>query len=833
MMGRIMKKYLFIALIYAKTVAVSFAGITGTFAGRITDKNTQQPLPGANITLIDTYYGAAAEGDGFFLINNIPAGRYRIKVEMMGYQTIILNDVHILMDLRTTHNFEMDLKVLDGEQVSVTAERPMIQKDVTATAHFISQQEISQLPVQSFTEIIDIQPGVAAGHIRGGRQNEVLYLVDGFPIQDVIEGKIGAELPMNSIIDMTVQTGGFNAEYGNAMSGVVNILTQDGGQDLESMVEVSALHYAGRETPFTTDGANTDWITECYIGGPLLTQKLKFYLSADIRMPNTRWKREEFGQRLMIFNNSASKNINMNSKISFHPWKSLKITTQGLLSLWEWTEFDNKWKKNIPGLPERTKNSYRFSLTAVHTINPQTFYEVRASVYNVLKSINGASSLDMANVKYEDPIKKDWVISGDYPWWLDHEEIHTMGKIDLTSQITNNHQIKTGMEFTYYDLYKKNVQRLEVKTYDPAFPQYISYDTEYQYYPYRGAAYIQDKIEYEGMIANIGLRYDFMNPRAQRPAVEEKIYGDRSDWIINNEKQTKAEMKHQWSPRIGIALPMGTKQELRVNYGYFFQTPMFDYLYTNANINLSQGFSPLGDPDLKPSKTLSYELSYKNQLTHHTLLDITIFNKEVSNLIDNNTFLDRKSDALSGSGYTRYVNMENVSIWGSEIYFKRRVTQFLSGKISHTYMIAKGTGSENTEKFSWLTNDTKVPISDYYLSWDQRHTIVANIDMRKPNNWGINILWKWNSPLPYTEYLGISTTPNNARMESSTTLDIRVNKDFKIINIPASFFLEALNVFDHSNILWVDYNGIPGGIYSDPSAWDGKFRLRAGFGIQL
>ena len=113
------------------------------------------------------------------------------------------------------------------------------------------------------------------------------------------------------------------------------------------------------------------------------------------------------------------------------------------------------------------------------------------------------------------------------------------------------------------------------------------------------------------------------------------------------------------------------------------------------------------------------------------LFDFTIFNKEVSNLIDNNTFLDNRKDVLSGTGYSRFVNLENVNVWGSEIYFKRRVGEFVSGKISYTYMVAKGTGSENTQKYNWLTKDTKVPISDYYLSWDQRHTLVVNLDIRK------------------------------------------------------------------------------------------------------
>ncbi len=828
-----MKKRSITILVYCVlfTANYVFAGISGTLAGKVLDKSTGNPLPGANVIIVNSHFGSASNEKGQFLVNNIPAGTFTVKATMMGYNTLIIEKVTILMDLRTSLTIELEPKVLEGQEVTVTADASMIKKDVTATTHFINRQEITHLPVQSFTEVVDIQPGVAAGHIRGGRQEEVLYLVDGFPIQDVIEGKVGNELPMNSIIDMTVQTGGFNAEYGNAMSGVVNILTQDGGEDINSVLEFSGLNYASFSNPYIDKSPDMDYITEMFMGGPLFTQKLKFYVAADFRTPNTRWKREEFGQKLSIYNSESSKNMNFNAKLSYYISNSFKIKLQGLLSLWDWNEYVHNWKMNLEGLPDRSKKSYRFSATAVHTINPKTFWELRISQYNVLKSIYGASSIELYNPEFDET--GHWIVAGDYPWWLDHQEVHTTGKFDFTSQVTHHHQLKTGVEYVYYDLYKKNVQRLEILTYDPDFPQYISYNTDYRYFPTRGAAYIQDKIDYEGMVVNVGLRYDFLDPKASRPAIEEKIYGKRHEWIVNHDQTVDADIKHQISPRVGLAIPMGPKQELHVNYGWFFQMPLFDYLYTNANLNLSEGFSPLGDPDLEPAKTISYEISYKNQIGNKTLFDFTVFNKEISNLVDNNTYLNESDNSLSGSGYTQYVNLENVNVWGSEVFLKRDVSQFLSGKISYTFMTAKGTGSETTQKFSWITRQTLVPINEYYLSWDQRHTLVTNIDIRKPNNWGINILWRWNSPLPYTKNEGAATEPNNSRMDENITLDLRMNKEFNLLGIPCSAFGEFLNLLDRENTLWYDSNGLAGGIYGDPGAYDMRFRYRVGINMNL
>jgi len=825
---------LILSILFVSANSPLIAGITGTLAGRVIDKETKQGLPGVNVIIKGTSLGAATDTKGRFLIVNVPAGTYTVVAQMIGYTTVTQENVTVLMDLRTVIDFELSSKVIEMGAIKVTAERPLIQRDVTATTHFVSQQEIDQLPVRSVKEIVDIQPGVAAGHIRGGRNSEVLYLVDGLPVSEAIEGKVGTELPMSSVIEMTVQTGGFAAEYGNAMSGVVNIITRDGGESHEAYAEFSGLGYQAHSNPFDRRQPQVDYIADFSLGGPFVNgDKFRYYISTDFRSPYTRWKREEFGQKQRVFNSPKSFNWNVNGKLTCFLSKQLKLSLQGLLSLWDWTEYDHKWRLNTDGLPERKKDSYRISLTAVHTLSQRTFYEIRLSQYNVLKSILGASSWEQHPVKYADEDPTSWVVSGNYPWWLDHQEIHTIGKFDLVSQINMNHQIKTGVEVTYYDLYKKSVQRLELYTYDPNFPMYITYDTEYRYFPIRGAAYIQDKIDYEGMIANIGLRWDFFNPRAERPALENRIYGDQSEWIINNDKKVKASAKSQFSPRLGLALPISPRNEVHINYGYFFQMPMFDYLYTNSNLNTAEGFAPLGDPDLKPARTISYEVSYKQMISDDMLLDITFFNKDVTNLVDNNTFLNERKDALTGSGYTRYVNMEKVGVYGAEIFVKRRVGKFLSGKINYTYMVAKGTGSERSQKFEWLTIDERVPIDVYYLSWDQRHTFVADIDFRNPNSWGLNLLFRWNSPLPYTEFRGDATVPNNARMKQRTTLDIRFNKDFSIFGFKSSFFLESLNTLNHKNVLWIDSFNRIGGKLGDPGTYDEGFRLRMGLMAKL
>ena len=821
----------------------AIAGVTGTIAGRVIDQETGKPLPGVNVYIPETYRGAATNKEGFYVMTNIPAGEYEVVASIIGYQKITKTEVVVLTDLRTRLDFELKPSAIAGDEVVVTAESPMLRKDITGTTRFVSSYEIENVPLQNYQEFVNIQPGVAAGHIRGGRKTEVLYLIDGIPIMEAIEGKAGSELPSSSIIEMTVQTGGFNAEYGNAMSGIVNILTKEGTDEFKGKAEYEVTQPGRNPSPMGREVSPVDRLGEISLSGPILEEKLGYYVSGNFVFPHTRWKDEQFGNRMIVLNADDSYNYNINSKLTYHPTESIKLTAQGLLSMWDWTEYDHKWKYNQAGLPERTKKSYRFSLSGVHTLSSRTFYEIRLSQYSVLKSILGESTEGMPNLSFYDYTSdgketlNDWrgfIRTGRLPWWMDHGEIQTLAKLDFISQVTQHHQIKTGVHLTYFDLYKKNVQSKFIPTPDSDFPQYITYDTEYQYYPWRGAWYLQDKIDYTSAVFNFGVRFDYFDPRAARPALEEKLVGDRSEWIIDHDKTVAAEPKYQFSPRLGVAFPVTPTNVIHVNYGHFFQMPQFEYLYTNSNLSTAQGFSPLGDPDLKPAKTVMYEISFKSQLGKSVLVDATLFNKDVSNLVDANTYKNpTEEDIYNSSGFTRFVNMAHVNIRGVEFSFERDYNKYISGKANYTYMIAKGTGSSAFEKFLWTERGYKVPVDAYFLSWDQRHTLVMNLDMRKPGLGGMNILWRWNSPLPYTENTGENTVPNNRRLDATSTLDIRLNKTFDVGRFQPYMSLEILNLLDQKNVLWVDHEGRVGGHLHDPGAVDLFRRIRFGFGVDF
>ena len=212
------------------------AGTTGKLSGIVLDEN-KEPVVGANIVIEGTYMGAAADINGYYYINNIPPGDYTVIITAVGFQKTIVENVVIKIDLTTKLDVNINSTAVTMKQeVVIRAERPLVQKDLTSTSVTISSNEIKMMPVESVNQIVNLQAGVMDGHFRGGRRNEVSYLVDGVSVTDAFNNSFVLQVENTSIRQMEVISGTFNAEYGQAMSGIVNIVTQDGSQKFEGTV---------------------------------------------------------------------------------------------------------------------------------------------------------------------------------------------------------------------------------------------------------------------------------------------------------------------------------------------------------------------------------------------------------------------------------------------------------------------------------------------------------------------------------------------------------------------------------------------------------------------
>lgn len=231
-----MKQLIRAFLILLTITQFLFAGTAGKITGKVTDASTGEPLIGVNVIVPATGQGGATDLDGRYMILNVPPGEYDINCTMIGYTRQVIKGIRVMVDLTTTQNIEMSVSIIEGDVVTVTADRSMIQADITHAQANISAAELEALPVESFQGAVSLQAGVvvdAGGgiHIRGGRSSEVAYLIDGIPVTNSYGQNMGVGIENNAIQELQVISGTFNAEYGQAMSGIINIITKDGKLD--------------------------------------------------------------------------------------------------------------------------------------------------------------------------------------------------------------------------------------------------------------------------------------------------------------------------------------------------------------------------------------------------------------------------------------------------------------------------------------------------------------------------------------------------------------------------------------------------------------------------
>ncbi|UCH65837.1 MAG: TonB-dependent receptor, partial [Ignavibacterium sp.] len=277
-------KYFIIVILLLFSCRI-FAGETGKIAGKIIDQTTEEALIGANVLITGVWiegveqpleftYGAASDFEGNYFILNVPPGFYTVKASYIGYTSSTVTNVKVDIDKTTTVDFNLILEGITTEEVLVTAYSPTrVERDRTATKQVYNVRDIEHIAgVTNIEDILELQADVVDDHFRGGRVGESLYLVSGGSINNPLTNSRAFSPIVLGLEQVEVYTSGFSAEYGNAQSGVVNMVARQGGDVWETRLEV-----AGIPTYYKT-----------WAGSPYSTDNLYFY--------NMLWQTEEWLQ---------------------------------------------------------------------------------------------------------------------------------------------------------------------------------------------------------------------------------------------------------------------------------------------------------------------------------------------------------------------------------------------------------------------------------------------------------------------------------------------------------------------------------------------------------
>ena len=260
------------------------AGTTGKIKGRVIDSLSKEPIPGCVIYLESTDYGTLVDNDGYYFILNVSPGLYNLHSQIMGYNEYIIQNIEVNIDLTLTIDIELQESSLELSDIIVQAAPKLINKNLTSTTAIITDETISKLPVNEISEILNLQAGFVDGHLRGGRTSEVAYWVDGMPITDGYDGSSIIDINKDAVKEMQLISGSFNAEYGQAMSGIVNITTDEGSNDFGGSVDFYVGDYMSMHKDIFRNLENIDLMNSTQnknfsIHGSFIDDKLFYYIS--------------------------------------------------------------------------------------------------------------------------------------------------------------------------------------------------------------------------------------------------------------------------------------------------------------------------------------------------------------------------------------------------------------------------------------------------------------------------------------------------------------------------------------------------------------------------
>ncbi len=786
------------------------AGVTGKLHGTLTHAESGEPIIGATIQLLGTNFGRISDAKGRFVILNISPGIYTVRISFIGFETILLKGVPINVDLTTWFDLTMTSTTLEGQEVIVYATGDVIDKYLAGTRAVFSQENFNSLPITQMSEALTLQPGVTNTdnymYVRGGRSNQVGYLIDGVYVQDPLLGSFANDLGTNTIQELSLLSGTFNAEYGNAMSGIVNVVTREGGRNWKASVRSRTGTFQNTDEN-KSEGEKTTW----NISGPLLGEDLRIFVSGQFLNLDS--------YKPWGFNDQNSHT----SKLTYTGIPNLKVNGMYRNSWSRWKNYWHSWKYIPEQYYQYGSDRRHFNLNLTHTLSENLFYELRVSQYeqNYRQGvwIDSTSSWkdSSAYTAYAD---FDWYseAGNGYEFYARRDPpIYTISTTktfdfrgDIIWQMNSWNEFKVGFQYKGHDLELEN-------PYDPQ--REIPYRDEYHMQPIEIAGYFQDKIELPFIVINIGLRFDQMDGKAS--------YRKNP---LDEATRTMSTPKSQISPRLGIAHPISDKTKIHFAYGHFFQNPPYAYLYNRLNYDVTVSAPVFGDPDMDAERTIAYEIGFTHQFTAALLGRFNAYFKDISGLVGTRYFAPFADDAPDRyAGYTLIINEDYAYSKGFEFNFEFKPTNFFTTALNYTYSIAKGSSSFADEQYPSTTESSIL----YNLDFDRTHGLNAYGSFRIGKSRGLKVfnrfpfsrtdlgfVFQASSGRPYTPSgKGIGLVEiNSLRKPSTYSLDMVAGKRFSLANkLSTRVFLEVKNLTNARNVRYVftstgepDYTLSPG-----------------------
>jgi len=820
----------------AAAPSAATAAASGRVTGRALEKG-HEPVPFANVIILGTKQGTMTDETGAFVIAGVPVGSYEIKLQAIGYEAVVMK-VQVNAGQTAVVNFDVGATkvVKEIETIEVRAEKRIDTKSST-TKQSISAEKLKEIPVDNLSQAVATKAGVVAQggelHFRGGRGGEVKFQFDGVEATDPAFGG-SANIANLAVAGTDVLSGGFDAEYGNALSGIVAVSTKEGTSRLGGEVRWDTDRFGDPTKTYD----NYDRFTFGF-GGPTPVKNLTYFATYEGTFQNTYLNAGITQPKRTILDfitlgNRQSNQVNTNFKLAYRANPRNKVTFETINNHVIDTPYEHDWSRkgyvaiSYNRSPDGTLDttnpkygswsatpgdtaggvSYEYVNLADHVptfdqkfqqfigvwtnqISDKSVWTTRVASldWNTVNTVGGKEPWEYwiqnpfywsGNLGFGTEDNPFYATHGDVPVFLSQNtRVYTL-KTDFSTRHWKQHTWKTGLEAKYNRA--QNLSLTSPNGESNGLPgatrsDYVNFNPE-------GAAYVQDRWEFEGLVLNAGLRYDFFTPGAQ---------------IQDADLKSGKRYKSQFSPRLGIAYPISDRDVLSFHYGWTYQTPQRSLIFENRGISSTVGVK--GNPDLEPETDVAYQAGVQHLFTKDISGQFSVFFKDIYSLIT-----IRQERDMAGNLVNVYYNGDYASSRGFEASLSKSFSHKFSTDINYTYSLATGVASDpNTALQFFNGGRLYLPISEQALDWDQRHTVSITSTIREPGKWGLRMLWTYGSGFPFTPAFRNDRRPdpaltNSRRLPSQARLTLDADKFYKVWGQNLTVFVDARNLLDASNI---------------------------------
>lgn len=809
---------------------------TGAISGTVRDASSGRPLASALVTIEEGRRGAVTDATGSFRIREVRSGWHRVRAALIGYQPIVRDSVLVRAGGTIVLDLTLRPAAVEVESLIVHADvDPLLDPLATPTEQKVTAEEIRRLPISSLEEAIALSAGAVGESYRGGRLGQQSFILDGFGLKNQLDastGDLGLRIPPDILTEASLVTNAFSARYGQALSGMINVVTRDGGDIWHGRAAYETDRPLGESGDYGLDRIILQGDGPLFAGVRFVgVVDAAGRLDADpVSAPRPSDELDPRSEGAAILPHNSGERLDLAAKLTIPLGARQTVRLFGLRSVEQRLLYDQQYKYDVSFAPAQRLSGTLLTGHLQHASSPTArlplvadlrlgWYEkefTRGELENEPDYRFGAFTGSTYRIKGEDLARAQDTVttagavpgfdlpsaSEATPWgvpafffaggsageisWNTFEEFRT--QLDATLGIGRQTDLYIGGEYLAQDVH--TFQRVDA--YLPSGGD-VPVPTASTFSPVSGALYGEAQTRFSELAVTGGLRYDYFDPGSD---LDQNNLGQRG--IL--------------SPRIAVSTVLSGATFV-ASYGQFSQAPDLQYLVdASFDDSTRTGRFRRGNPNLGFEKAWQFEFSLR--LRPHKDLGVKagVYTKRMEGMVASVPLGVDPDSSIFG-------NADFGNVKGFELLAERPLQNGWGLRVAYT--LQKATASSTSAYLTTrvphvdpITGDTTFPAAvDYPLDFDRRHTFTAIFQSQVSEHAGVfaglegAAILHFGTGLPYsrTNAAGDSLVglPNDYRLPSQSTLDLLIRKPFPLGRIGAGVYLDVRNVFNRSNIVAV------------------------------